>query len=302
MSKPQAIPVVQAIPVGQPGSAPMASAGMGTGAQQFGAQQFGGGAQFGGHGNVKYGAPTADDLEMGGKMVGSDCEFVHEAGLIIRQGFIRKVFGVLAAQLVLTFGLCAAFTYEDSLFEYVQDNTWIFYGSFVGSFVTLFSLVCCIQNARTYPTNYMLLGLFTLFEGVLLGCVSAQYDPDIVMQAMGMTAGVTIGLMLFACQTKYDFTGMHGYAFGALITLIMWGWFGWLFCFSKTSCKTVNTIYCLMGVLVFCFYIIYDTQLIVGGAHKKYQYGLDDYVFAALSLYLDIINLFLFILSLLGDR
>merc|ERR1712216_974448 len=166
----------------------------------------------------------------------------------------------------------------------------------VGSFVTLFSLVCCIENARRYPTNYMLLGLFTLFEGILIGCVSATYDPDTVMLAMGMTAGVTVGLMLFACQTKYDFTGMGGYMFAALLVLVLWGWFGYMFCFSQTTCKTINTVYCAAGVMIFSFYIVYDTQLIVGGSHKKYQYGLDDYVFAALSLYLDIINLFLFVL------
>tara|TARA_B100001057_G_C22014384_1_gene631056 strand:- start:15 stop:164 length:150 start_codon:yes stop_codon:yes gene_type:complete len=39
---------------------------------------------------------------------------------------------------------------------------------------------------------------------------------------------------------------------------------------------------------------------IIGGKHKKYTYSLDDYVFAALSLYLDIINLFLYILSIVG--
>ena len=46
----------------------------------------------------------------------------------------------------------------------------------------------------------------------------------------------------------------------------------------------------------------YDTQLIVGGAHKKHQFGVDDYVFAALNIYLDIINLFLLLLQLLQDR
>lgn len=49
-------------------------------------------------------------------------------------------------------------------------------------------------------------------------------------------------------------------------------------------------------------YIVYDTQLIVGGAHKKHEFGVDDYVFAALNLYLDIINLFIFILSIINDR
>ena len=53
-----------------------------------------------------------------------------------------------------------------------------------------------------------------------------------------------------------------------------------------------------LGVLIFSLYLVYDTQLVVGGRHRKFQYGVDDYVFAALSLYLDVINLFLCILAI----
>ena len=59
-----------------------------------------------------------------------------------------------------------------------------------------------------------------------------------------------------------------------------------------------NIIYSSLGAIIFSFYIVYDTQLIIGGKHKKYQYNQDEYIFAALNLYLDIINLFLYILDL----
>lgn len=49
------------------------------------------------------------------------------------------------------------------------------------------------------------------------------------------------------------------------------------------------------------FYLVYDTQLIIGGQHKRMQFDMDDYVLAALSIYLDIINLFILILRLLND-
>ena len=47
---------------------------------------------------------------------------------------------------------------------------------------------------------------------------------------------------------------------------------------------------------------VYDTQLIVGGSHRKIQFSEDDYVLASIILYLDVINLFLFILDLLPGR
>merc|ERR1719343_1370915 len=60
-------------------------------------------------------------------------------------------------------------------------------------------------------------------------------------------------------------------------------------------------MYDFVGVLLFTFYIVYDTQLIIGGSHKV-QFSIDDYCFAALNLYLDVINLFQQILRLLGDQ
>ena len=53
------------------------------------------------------------------------------------------------------------------------------------------------------------------------------------------------------------------------------------------------------GALVFMVYIVYDTQLMIGGKHK-YSLDPEEYVFAALNLYLDIINLFLYFLSIIG--
>ena len=56
------------------------------------------------------------------------------------------------------------------------------------------------------------------------------------------------------------------------------------------------TLYALAGSLIFCIYIIYDTYLITR------KLGYDDYIVAAIELYLDMLNLFLFLLSLLGRR
>ena len=62
------------------------------------------------------------------------------------------------------------------------------------------------------------------------------------------------------------------------------------------------TLICL-SVQIFSMYLVYDTQIIVGGEHKSYQFDMDDYVLAALVIYLDIINLFILLMQLLqGGR
>ncbi len=53
----------------------------------------------------------------------------------------------------------------------------------------------------------------------------------------------------------------------------------------------LRVVWALLGVLVFSFYLLFDTQLIMGG--KRYEIGIDDYIMATMILYLDIINIFL---------
>ena len=54
-----------------------------------------------------------------------------------------------------------------------------------------------------------------------------------------------------------------------------------------------------LGALVFSLYIVYDTQLMMGGKHK-YSLSPEEYIFAALNLYLDVVNLFRYVLILVG--
>ena len=54
-----------------------------------------------------------------------------------------------------------------------------------------------------------------------------------------------------------------------------------------------------VGALIFSLYIVYDTQMMMGGKHK-YSLSPEEYIFAALNLYLDIINLFRYILCIVG--
>lgn len=105
---------------------------------------------------------------------------------------------------------------------------------------------------------------------------------------------VTLGLTLFAFQTKIDFTMMGGVLFVAALILMIFGiitifWHG----------KVITLVYASFGALLFSIYIIYDTQIMLGGKHK-YAISPEEYIFAALNLYLDIINLFLYILTIIG--
>jgi FtsH-binding integral membrane protein len=112
--------------------------------------------------------------------------------------------------------------------------------------------------------------------------------------AAGICAAVCFGLTMFAFQTKWDFTILGGGLFVALIVLIVFGIFAMIF-----PGRIMILVYASFGALLFCLYLVYDTQLMMGGKHK-YSISPEEYIFAALNLYLDIVNIFMYILMIIG--
>lgn len=88
---------------------------------------------------------------------------------------------------------------------------------------------------------------------------------------------------------------MSGFVLVSLIVLLIFG-----FVAVMWPNEIVRMVYACLGALLFSFYLVFDTQLMVGGNHKV-AYAPEEYVFAALSLYLDIGNLFLYLLRIIGE-
>lgn len=217
-------------------------------------------------------------------------------GEMARMGFIRKVYGILAAQLVLTFGL-VCFSLLDSFYKFLGTGTalTLFYVSIGLSFATIIPLACCKSVARSVPVNYILLFTFTLCESyMLMVCCALVKDTQIVLCAAALTAAVTVALTIYAFTTKTDFTWCGGLLFAGVCILIVTGILGWIWRFNRFT----YILYCAGGVFVYSIYLIYDTQLISGKFGEAFE--IDDYVLAAVNVYLDIINLFLYILRILG--
>jgi len=226
----------------------------------------------------------------------------------VRHGFIQKVFGILAVQLTVTTaiaGYCCVYANKLMITNPTLVSTVLILATVV-TLAMMFVFMCCPNTMRDYPTNYILLSIFTLAEAVVVGFVSSQYQVQSVLMVLGITAVIVTTLMLFACQTTYDFTGWMPYfvvfsmvlmCFGLLLSLSS------LFGASGAAFDTLQLIYAGLGALLFSGYIVLDTQMIVGGAkNQKYKMSIDDYCMAAILLYVDIIQLFMFLLELFGNR
>ncbi|XP_059909839.1 protein lifeguard 1 [Gadus macrocephalus] len=213
----------------------------------------------------------------------------------VRRGFIRKVYLTLMIQLLVTVGIICAFLYWDALRQFTLSTYWFSFCMMAVVLVMIFVFSCCVGIRRRVPLNFIALGLFTIAEGMMLGSLTVYYAAEAVLWAMGATALVSFSLSVFAMQSKWDFTAARGslWAFGW--TLVSFG----LLCAILRS-QYLYIMYACIGTLLFSIYLVVDTQQMVGGKNRKYSISPEEYIFAALNLYLDIITLFLLLLQLIG--
>eukprot|EP01017_Pseudomicrothorax_dubius_P048617 TRINITY_DN888_c0_g1_i1.p1 TRINITY_DN888_c0_g1~~TRINITY_DN888_c0_g1_i1.p1 ORF type:complete len:264 (+),score=26.05 TRINITY_DN888_c0_g1_i1:56-847(+) len=215
----------------------------------------------------------------------------------VRKGFIRKVYSILSVQLTFTAAICALPFFSERIRDFQRSPIGIglLILAMITSIICVYMVFCYMNIARRVPVNFFILLIFTTCEAYMVSFSTSQYKLRIVLMAFALTAVATISLTLYALTTKSDFTTCGGILFviGALLLV-----FGLVLIFMRSA--ILDFIYSCLIVILYSFYLIYDTQLIAGG--KKYELSLDDYIIGAMLIYVDIIVLFLEILKLLGNR
>lgn len=222
-----------------------------------------------------------DDFKFGGS--------VAEATLPIRMQFVRKVYSILTVQIVATMALSSVSYWSDSYKNWIQSNPWMMWVSLFGA---IGFMLLTFWKRKSYPTNLVFLSGFTALEAYSISVIVSFYQTKIVLEALIITAAIFVALTIFACQTKYDFTSWMPYLFGGLWILIIFGFMAAFFPYSST----VELVYGGVAALIFSAYILVDTQLVMR------HYHVEEEIAAAISLYLDIINLFLAILRILNSQ
>lgn len=228
---------------------------------------------------------------------------VDEAAIDIRCGFIRKVYGLLFAQICVTTAVAAYIVVGAQDLNWLRSHEWVLWVSVIGTFSTICAMSCCEGATKSYPTNYIFLFTFTFFEAVMIGFVSAVFTWQSLMLCVMAVGVIFLALTMYAFNTHRDFTGHGPYLFVALCAVCMFGLILAILPAFGVHVEVGIIIYDFIVVLLFSFYIVFDTQMMLGeyGGHQI-KFGIDDYVYAALHLYLDIVNLFVALLSLLGQR
>ncbi|XP_014228405.1 protein lifeguard 4-like [Trichogramma pretiosum] len=233
-----------------------------------------------------------DDIETGGKEgqenIENDFAYrnnVQNASVKIRMAFIRKVYSLLSVQLLMTVIIGSIFCMVSPVKLYVSQNVWPVMVSF---FLTFGILIALHFKRKEHPTNLILLACFTMVQAFTIGIVVSLYDVVLVIEALFITLAVVIALTAFTFQTKRDFSSMGAALFSLLCVLIIGGI---LQIFIQSS--AMELLICVGGALLFSLFIIFDTQLIMKTLSPE------EYILATINIYMDILNLFLYILRIL---
>ncbi|XP_046730715.1 fas apoptotic inhibitory molecule 2b [Silurus meridionalis] len=217
----------------------------------------------------------------------------------IRRVFIRKVYMILMMQLFLTLIVVSLFTFYDPVRFYIQTHPALYSTSSLLFLFTYLMLACCGDLRREFPWNLVLLCVFTLCMAIMLGFISSYYDTRSVVVCLCITTVVCVCVTIFSFQTRLDITMFQGLLLNLCLVLlvssllmgviVLFGFVPWL-----------HTLYGSLGAFTFTMFLAFDTQLLMG--NRQYALSPEEHVFAALTLYLDIVYIFSHILQLFGNN
>lgn len=210
------------------------------------------------------------------------------------RAYLNKVYLWMAGCLAVTAGV-AVYTMQS-----VEMLTWAADHMLMLTLGTLAVVVVMCFGARRLTRNALaaMLLVFAGAQGILFGPICYLYTQQSLGLTFGVTAGMFGAMSLYGYCTKRDLSSWGRGLMMALIGLIIAGIAN---CFwgNGTSTLVISGI----GVLVFAIFTAYDTQqLIYQGLCTDEEAREKGAILGALDLYLDFINLFLYLLRFLGDR
>jgi modulator of FtsH protease len=198
-----------------------------------------------------------------------------------RMAFLRKVYGLLTLSLLTA-----------AVGAYV-GRAFVSPGLMLVLFIAEIALIFVAIGVRRKPGwNVAALFAFTGVSGLTLGPVMLVYNAAVIQEALVLTVVIFGGLTLYVVTSKKDFSFLSGFLFTGLIVVIVGSLLNGFFFQSPAA----DFIIAAGGVILFSGFILYDTSNILR------RYDVEDYTSATLALYLDILNLFLFLLRLLSNR
>ena len=245
-------------------------------------------AYFPGNTN-KYSVPPNKDLETGDAIPvatpveSSSVSFAH---------FVNKTLNYVSMQLALTTMITLwMYINRSEVIQAVSTNGLYLWGPIIMTFISLFGLFKSDRGSCWQTTWFW---TFTVSCSCMIGISVLSYAPDIVMKAVATTGVIVIGInsySYYSAKTGRNFDFLEPILGSALIALIL---VGVLNIFIKSN--MLGSIITLFGILIFVGFLLFDLNKLYTENKDDPEY-MNDPMLSAVGIYLDIVNLFLYILE-----
>jgi len=214
--------------------------------------------------------------------------------------YISRVYGWMCAALIIS-GIVAMYTVSTGMYYYLvmPQYQMVFLGLIILEFVMVIALGRFINKMR-YSTAALVFIAFSVLNGVVISAIIAAFTANSVASAFFACAATFAIMSMIGWYTKKDLTSIGNICFMGLIGIIVASLVN-MFWANNALYWIINYI----GVLIFVGLIAYDTQKIkkMGAFYEaNSDAAKKSALLGALSLYLDFINLFIFLLNILGNR
>jgi FtsH-binding integral membrane protein len=215
------------------------------------------------------------------------------AGTIVRTGaeratLVRRTYSLVFVSVLVTIAGAMFALSQPALLTSVAQHPWI------AMIATFAPLLLALRAKDAFPANIGLVFLFAFAEGVFISpllYVYGQQRPGLITQAAMLTIGAFGVLTAYAFVSRRDFS-----ALGSFFMVGLWVVIGGMLLNFFFKNPAADLALAAITVLVFSGLLVFDTWRI------RNVYGPDDYVAAAVQIYLDLLNLFLALLRILGGR
>jgi FtsH-binding integral membrane protein len=211
--------------------------------------------------------------------------------------FLRAVYGWMCVGLILT-ALTATFVASSStLVTAVVTNRLLFWGLVIAQLGIVFVLSARVQQLAP-STASLLFICYSALTGVTLSVVLLVFTGESIATTFVVTAGMFGALAFYGAVTRRDLTGFGSFLFMGLVGLILASIVGLFW-----QNDALQFVISFIGVIVFTGLTAYDAQRLKVMAMATPSGESGSYaIVGALALYLDFINLFMFLLRFLGHR
>jgi FtsH-binding integral membrane protein len=162
---------------------------------------------------------------------------------------------------------------------------------FIGYFASCFLGIYLFNKSQDPSISFLGYNLVVVPFGLVVNVVVSRYDPELVLQAIQVTAAVTVCMMIMGTLFPAFFQKIHTTLFISLLAVIIIEWFQILVLGIHSDWLDWAV------VIIFCGYIGFDW-----GKANRIPKTVDNAIDSAAAIYMDIINLFLRILRILGRK